>query len=118
MKKLLPLLVVVLLAFTGCQSGPAVYEKTENPHEIVTHAEKFVNQVSKKSKHYSAEEWDATVEQFVIMCKDYIDNKRFLSIDEQMQFDNARVKFMGAIDVARKDDVALRVKEEYSKLIN
>ena len=117
MKKILPLLLFVLLVFAGCQSGPAVYEPTENPREIVVHAEKFVNKVAKKSKHYTAEEWDATVGQFVAMCKNYFENSQFLSTEEQTKFDYARLKFMDAITAAGKDDVAIRVKEEYSHMI-
>ncbi len=117
MKKVLPLLVWALLAFSGCQRGPAIYEISDNPHELVPHAEKFVNQVEKKSKHYSSEDWSIAVEQFVAMSKDYIDKAGYLTQDEQMKFDNARVRFMAAIDANGTKEVALKVKEEYAKVM-
>lgn len=117
MKKILPLLLLALLAFAGCQSGPATYEMAAKPHEVVPHAEKFVNQVEKKSKHYKAEDWDAAVEQFIVMSKDYIDKSAFLTQEEQMKFDNARVKFMSAIDANGTEEVAIKVKKVYAELM-
>ncbi len=117
MKKVLPLVLFVLLAFAGCQSGPATYEITQNPREISINAEKFANQVEKKSKHYNAEDWDAAIDQFILMSKNYVEYGAFFTNEEQMQYDNARVKFMHAIDVNGSEDLALRVKEEYAKIL-
>ena len=117
MKKVLPLLLMIMLAFAGCQSGPATYEKAETPQEIVAHAEKFVNKVSKKAKHYNAEDWDAAIDQFVHMGKNYAEYKPYFSEEQQMQFDNARMVFMGAIDANGGEELALRVKKEYVKIL-
>lgn len=117
MKKVLPLLLLVLLAFAGCQSSPAMYEMSNNPRELVPHAEKFVNQVEKKSKHYSAEDWNTTVEQFVAMSKNYVEFGAKLTEEEQMKYDNARVKLMHAIDVNGTEEVAKQVKEAYARLM-
>ncbi len=117
MKKVLPLVLFVLLAFAGCQRGPATYEYTQNPRELVVNAEKFVKQVEKKSKHYSAEDWDEAIFQFVQMSKNYVEFGTLLTSEEQMQYDNARVKFMHAIDANGTEEMALRVKEEYAKLM-
>ena len=117
MKKLLPLLLLALLAFAGCQSGPATYEVATKPHEVVPHAEKFVNQLEKKSKHYSAADWDAAVEQFVAMSKDYIEKSGYLTQEERMKFDKARVKFMSAIDSNGTEEVAKKVKKVYADLM-
>ncbi len=116
MKKVLPLLVLVLLAF-GCQRGPATYEFTDNPREIVPHAEKFVNQVEKKSKHYTAEDWDLAVEQFVSMSKNYVDKSADLTQEEIMKFNNARLKFMSAIHANGTEEMAMQVKKIYSELM-
>ena len=116
MKKFLPLLLLVMLAVAGCQRGPATYQYTDNPHEIVVNAEKFVNQVSKKSKHYTAEEWDAAVGQFVTMCKNYYENSKSLTNEEQMKFDKARLKFMDAISAAGKDAREGRLCKNYREL--
>ena len=117
MKKVLPLLLFVLLVLAGCQSGPATYEKTTNPREFIPHVEKFVNKVDKKSKHYNVEEWDAAIDQFMIMNKNYVGLKGSLTEEEQMQFDNARVKFMHAIDENGSEQLALKVKEEYAQIM-
>ena len=118
MKKVLPLLLVIMLAFAGCQSGPATYEMAENPKEIVTNAEKFVSQTEKYSKHYSAEDWQVAVDQFVDMSKDYVKNRRSLKPDDQMRFDNARLQFMRAIDANGSADIAKQVKEAYSQVVD
>ena len=85
MKKVLPLLLVIMFAFAGCQRGPAMYEKAENPNQFVGHVEKFVKQTEKYSKHYSAEDWQVAVEQFVAMSKDYAENYRSLKQEDQMR---------------------------------
>lgn len=118
MKKVLPLVLFVLLAFAGCQSGPATFEKSDNPREFVAHVEKFVNQVDKKSKHYDAEDWDAAINEFVRMSKNYVAIKGQLTQDDQMKYDNARVKFMYAIDANGTEEMALKVKEEYARVLD
>ena len=116
MKKVLPLLLWVLLAFVGCQRGPVMYEMAEKPSQVVANAEKFVKQTEKRAKHYSEEDWQVAVQQFVAMSKNYFENVSFLTEEEQMRFDNARVKFMGAITDSGNMEVAKQVKEEYSKI--
>jgi hypothetical protein len=117
MKKVLPLVLFVLLAIAGCQRGPATYVITQNPREIAINAEKFANHVEKLSKHYTAEEWDAAFDQFVQMSKNYYEHAGALTNDEQMKYDNARVKFMHAIDANGNEDLARRVKEEYARIM-
>ena len=108
---------MVLLAFAGCHRGPAIYEPTENPREVVVNAEKFVNQVAKKSKHYSAEDWQVAVEQFVVMSKNYVENLPNLTAEEQMRFDNARVQFMGSVSANGTLEIAGQVKDAYSRMV-
>lgn len=117
MKKVLPLLLIIMFAFVGCQSGPATYEMADNPKDIVAHAEKFASQVSKKAKHYNAEDWDAAINQLVQMGKNYSEYKPFFSEQLQMQFDNARMEFMRAVDDNGGEELALRVKKEYAKFL-
>ena len=117
MKKVLPLVLFVLLAIAGCQRGPATYEMTQNPREIAINAEKFANQVEKMSKHYGAEDWDAAIDQFVLMSKNYFEYSNALTNDEQMKYDKARVKIMHAIDTNGNEDLARRVKEEYAHIM-
>ena len=117
MKKVLPLVLFVLLAFAGCQRGPATFEFSKNPRQFSINAEKFVNQVEKKSKHYSAEDWEVAVKQFVDMSKDFVRNRPSLTLEDQMRFDNARLKFMGAIDKNGNEEIAKQVKELYSQVM-
>lgn len=117
MKKVLPLLLFVLLAFAGCQRGPATYQITDNPREIAINAEKFVNQVEKLSKHYTTEDWDAAFDQFIMMSKNYFEFGRAMTQDEQMKYDNARLRFMAAIDANGTEDLTIRVKEAYANIM-
>ena len=117
MKKVLPLLFIIMFAFVGCQRGPAMYEKVENPDQFIDHVEKFVKQTEKYSRHYSAEDWQVAVEQFVVMSKDFVENRQFLTSEDQMRFDNARLKFMGAIDTHGSAEIAKQVKEAYSQVL-
>lgn len=117
MKKVLPILLLVLMAFASCQREPVMYEVAEKPSQIVTNAEKFVKQTEKRAKHYSEEDWQVAVGQFVAMSKNYYENIRLLTNEEQMRFDNARVKFMGVITDHGNMEIAKQVKEEYSKIL-
>ena len=94
-----------------------MYEMAEKPSQVVVNAEKFVKQTEKKAKHYSVEDWQVAVQQFVTMSKNYYENARYLTEEERMRFDNARVKFMGVITENGNMEVAKQVKEEYAKLM-
>ena len=94
-----------------------MYERGENLGQFIDHVEKFVKQTEKKSKHYDAEDWKVAVDQFVQMSKDYVGVKNTLSEADQMRFDNARVRFMGAIDANGNEEIAKQVKEAYGNLI-
>ena len=108
---------MVLLAFSGCHREPAVYERSEDLSQFVNQVEKFVKQTEKKSKHYSAEDWKVAVKQFEAMSKDYVEVRNALSIEDQMRFDNARVKFMGAINANGNEEIAMQVKEIYGRIL-
>ena len=118
MKKLLPIMLFVLLAFAACQRGPVMYEKAENPRQLVGNVEKFVNQTEKKAKHYTAEDWQVAVDQFVVMCKDYVENGKRLTEDEQMRFDKARVQFVNTVGANGNDELVGQIKEIYGNIIN
>ena len=117
MKKLLPIIMFVLLAFAGCQRGPAMFEKTDNPRDFVAHAEQFVKQVDKQSKHYDAQDWQAAVEQFVVMAKNFVECKTRMTNEEVMRYDYARLQFMSAIDKNGNEELAKQVKDEYGKIV-
>lgn len=106
----------VLMAFAGCHRGPATYEFTQNPHQIVANAEKFVSQVERNSKHYSAEEWDVAINQFIQMSKNQFELSGVMNEREQMEFDNVRMRFMAAIDANGTEEMVMRLKEMYSAM--
>ena len=117
MKKLLPLLLFVLLAFAGCQREPATYQMATNPREFVPNVEKFVKQVSKNAKHYKAEDWQVEVEQFVAMSKNYVEYSTALTEEEIMRYNNARLQFMAALDASGDENLVSEVKGIYSNIV-
>lgn len=117
MKKLLPLLLFVLLAFAGCQREPATYQMATNPREFVPNVEKFVKQVSKNAKHYKAEDWQVEVEQFVAMSKNYVEYSSALTEDEIMRYNNARLQFMAALNASGDENLVSEVKGIYSNIV-
>ena len=117
MKKILPIVMFVLLVFAGCQREPATYQVANSPREVATNAEKFSKQVEKRSKHYSAEDWKVTLEQFTAMTKDYVENWKVMTDDEIVRFDKARLQFMKAVHTNGSDDIAGEVKKVYGDLV-
>lgn len=110
-------MLLVLMAFMGCNRGPAMFERPKDKSQFVSSVEKFVKQTEKKSKHYSAEDWKVAVEQFTVMSKEYVGVKDALSEQDQMRWDNARVKFMGVINANGTEEIAKQVKEIYSNVL-
>ena len=118
MKKLLPITMFVLLAFASCQRGPVMYEKAENPRQLVVNVEKFVKQTEKNAKHYSVEDWQVAIDQFVVMSKDYVENRNRLTEEEQMRYDNARVQFVNIAGAKGGEELVVQIKETYSRIVN
>lgn len=116
MKKVFPLLLFVFLAFSSCQKGPVMYTIAEKPSEVATNAEKFVKQTEKRSSHYSAEDWQVAVEQFVAMSKNYVDKKSEMSEQEINRFTAARLNFMKSVQKSGTEDLARQIKEVYSRI--
>ena len=106
-----------MMAFAGCQRGPATYEFTKNPHEIAPHAEKFTKQVEKQSKHYTVVEWNLAIEQFVSMSKNYYEFGKYMTPEEQNRYDDARIRFVNALYANGSEELAIKVKEQYSELM-
>lgn len=117
MKKVLPLLLFVLLAFAGCQREPATYQMANSPREMAVNAEKFSKQVSKQSKHYSAEDWQVVEQQFIAMGKNYVENMHLMTEEERMRFDQARLDFMQAVSTNGGEELTARIKADYANII-
>lgn len=105
------------MAFAGCNRGPAVYTTSQNPKEIVTNAESFVKQTVKRSSHYSAEDWQVAVEQFVAMSKNFYENKTAMTDEDMARFDAARLDFMKAVNANGTEELAAQIKEAYSNIV-
>ena len=118
MKKVFPLLLIAMLAMAGCQRGPVEYKVADQPNEVAVNAEKFVKQTAKQSSHYSAEDWSFAVDQFVMMSKDFVQKQRYMTQSDIDRFDAARLDFMKAVDANGSEDLALQIKEAYSKICN
>ena len=116
MKKVFPLLLFVLLAFSGCQRGPAMYTIAENPADVAVNAEKFAKQTEKRSSHYTAEDWNVALNQFVDMSKNFIDKKNFMSEEDINRFTAARLNFMKSVQKNGTEDLARQIKEAYNTL--
>ena len=116
MKKVLPLLLFVLLAFASCQRGPAIYQMSENPKEMADNAEKFAKQTMKRASSYSDEEWKVAVDQFVAMSKDFVEKKRTMSEQDVFRVDAARLQFIKAVSDNGNEELVAEIKSLYSEI--
>jgi len=117
MKKLLPIMMFVLLAFAGCQRGPAMYTQANNPQELLVNSEKFVNQTVKRSAHYTEEDWLVAVDQFVAMAKNFVENKNSMTEEEIARFNNMRLDFMEAAHANGNENLTAQIKKVYGDII-
>ena len=117
MKKILPLLLFVLLAFAGCQREPVTYQETNDPREVAVNAEKFAKLTAKRSAHYAAEDWEAAIRQFTTMSKDYYCCRQDMTQEELSRFDAARLSFMQSVVKNGGDDLASKVKAVYAEVM-
>ena len=118
MKKVLPLLLLVLMAFSSCHRSPAMYQMAEKPNEVAVNAEQFVKQTAKRAKHYTAEDWQLAIEQFTAMSKNCFENQSEMSQEDLSRFDRARVDFMKVVTDSGSEELALQIKEIYSNIYN
>ena len=116
MKKVLPLLLFALLALASCHREPAIYQFSESPEEMAENAEKFAAQTMKRSAHYTAEDWEFTVEQFVAMTKDYVEKKDLMSPEDVFRADSARLVFTDAVAKNGGEKLVLQTKELFHNI--
>lgn len=116
MKKVLPLLLFVLLAFAGCHPTPAVYEESDDPQVVLENCEKFVNYTAEKCKKYNDEDWDKTVEQFVHMCKNYKTNEWQLFEKDRERFLECLHTLIVAVDASGKPEMSAEFKKAYAEV--
>ena len=109
-------MLFAMLAFAGCNTEPATFEFANNPRQLCENAEKFANEVAKKSKRYDAEDWEKAIQEFVQMGKNAFELRGKMTPEEQVRFNNARMKFVGAIDATGDESLSLHMKEEYSRI--
>lgn len=116
MKKVLPLLLFVLLAFAGCQRGPAIYQVADSPKEMADNAEKFAKQTTKRASSYNTEEWQVAVDQFIAMTKDFVEKKHYMSQEDLFRVDAARLQFIKAVSENGNEELVAEIKELYSQI--
>ena len=116
MKKLLPLFIIALLAFAGCHPQPAVYEYSNDPQTVLDNCDKFVNYTFNKSKRFNEEDWNATIDEFVHMCKNYKEVEWQLFENDRQRFQADLVKFIQAVDATGNVDMALDIKAKYAEV--
>ena len=107
----------VLFAFAGCQPKPATYEYSDDPQVMLDNCDKFVNYTFEKSKKYTEEDWEVTIDQFIYMCKNYKTCEWQLFEPDRERFQANLVKFMKAVDATGDIDMALGIKERFSKVM-
>ena len=118
MKKVLPLFLFVLLAFTSCHTEPAVYLLSDSPEEMANNAEKFAKETVKRSRHYSDEDWIMTIDQFANMTKDYVDKKNQMSQEDIFRVDSARLVFTKAVAKNGDERIVSKIKEVFNEMNN
>ena len=93
-----------------------MYTIAENPAEVATNAEKFVKQTEKRSSHYTTEDWQVAVNQFVDMSKNFIDKKDYMCEEDVNRFTAVRLNFLKIVQKNGSDDLARQIKEAYNNL--
>jgi hypothetical protein len=116
MKRYLPILVLMLFAFAGCNKGPATYESSDESN-IIKNSSMFVKQTEKVCSKYTAEEWENSTKDFVHMCKDFLVCQENLSQDEINQFSEIRIKYTDAVAKNCDLNFLLKTKDLYNQLV-
>lgn len=116
MKKVLPLLLIVLLAFAGCNRSTATYQAANDPKEVAANAEKFVSQIEEKASKYNAEDWQKAADQFVAMCKDIKAKEKDMSQEDKERCKDARLKFVKVLGENGQNDLVAKCKEAFNQM--
>lgn len=119
MKKYLPFLMLIALAFVGCNSGPAVYEDS-TPENFIKNSEKFVRQTEKNcSKYTSWDEWQKSLEYYTHMLKDFSNLKTELNDNDIQEFRKIRIRYCDATaktEFEDKEAVIEKAKDLYNRI--
>lgn len=116
MKKYLPILLFVLLAFAGCNKKPAEYKLSVEGENIIENTDAFTSEVLKNGPKYSAEDWEFVTVQFGMMCKDYRENKWRLFENERNLYQQAWIKYIQAVDATNNPELAASTKKLYNEI--
>ena len=116
MKKYLPILLFVLLAFAGCDKKPAEYKLSVEGKNIIENTDAFTSEVLKNGPKYSAEDWEFVTEQFVMMCKDYKENEWRLFEADRNLYQQARAKYIKALDATNNPELQAANKKLFNNI--
>ncbi len=116
MKKYLPILLLMLLAIAGCSRKPAEYKMSVEGKDIIENTDTFTSEVLKNGPKYSAEDWEFVTEQFGMMCKDYKENEWRLFEADRNLYQQARVKYIQAIDATNNPELQAKTKKLFSQI--
>lgn len=116
MKKYLPILLFVLLAFVGCDKKPAEYQLSIEGKNIIENTDAFTSEVLKNGPKYTAEDWEFVTVQFGMMCKDYKENEWRLFDNERNLYQQARMKYIQALDATNNPELQAANKKLFNDI--
>lgn len=116
MKKCLPILLLALLAFAGCDRKPAEYKLSVEGENIIENTDAFTSEVLKYGSKYDAEDWEFVTIQFGMMCKDYKENEWRLFEADRNRYQQAWIKYIQAIDATNNPELVAATKKLYSEI--
>ncbi len=117
MKKLVPILFLVLFALAGCNRGPATYKASNDGKNLLENCETFVNKTVKQAPNYTAEDWKVSLSSFSEMCKDYkINEWQFFEADRD-KFADLRMQYATVLESTGNQELMSEMKQIYSNAI-
>ncbi len=106
----------MLLAIAGCSRKPAEYKMSVEGKDIIENTDAFTSEVLKNGPKYSAEDWEFVTVQFGMMCKDYKENEWRLFEADRNLYQQARVKYIQAIDATNNPELQAATKKLFNDI--
>lgn len=103
MKKYLPILLLMMLAFVGCNSGPAIYEGSTSEN-LIKNSEKFVRQTERECSKYTWNEWGNSLQYYTHMLKDFSNLQTELNDNDKHEFRTIRIRYTEAVSKSGFED--------------
>ena len=113
MKRILPILILAALAFSGCGHKPVEYKESNEGENLIENSRAFVEKTIKDAKHYNAEDWQKSLEQFQHMCKDFRANGWHYFEKDRMVLDHLRLDYLEAVATNGDEELVSQAKQIY-----